>query len=408
MKLSDELKAKLENLKDESKLIVENASSTAEEITAKTEEIVALKAKIELQEKTEEEESDVIQNQINLGKGEKKMNIKDIMNKVRAKEVLADEESKELANAYKKAFFNAFRKKATEDDVEVLNALSETGGSPEGATGGFLVPQDIQTKINEFKRSLPQLEALVNVEQVGTLSGSRVFETIATMSAFANITDFTADIAEEAGPSFETVTYAIKDYAGFLPVPNDLLQDSDQAIEAYLVKWLGRKSVVTRNTLIAAILTALTPVTFADYKAIKKAINKTLDPMIAAQAIILTNQDGFQYLDTLEDGEGRPILQVDVTKPSQKLFAGKTVVVMPNTVLATTGTSTKLAPMFVGSLVDLVTMFERKGITISSTNIGGTAFRKNRTELRAIEREDVKAVDTSAVVYGKIDVTAIV
>jgi len=306
---------------------------------------------------------------------------------------------------YQSAFMNALRRKATNEDCKILNALNPN--TNDGADGGLLIPQDIQTAINQYKRDLPQLEALINVVPVGTSSGSRVFEKIATMTALTNITDLTADIADMGNPTFENVTYAIKDYAGYMPVPNDLLNDSDQNIMAYLTQWIARKSVVTRNSLILSILTGLTPTTFADYKAIKKALNVTLDPMLATGAIIVTNQDGFQYLDTLEDGNGRPILQTDVTQPSRKLFAGKPVEVISNSVLATTGTSTKLAPMFVGNLLEAITLFERQGHQVASTNVGGTAFQKNRTEIRVIEREDIKAIDTSAVIYGKIDVTSV-
>lgn len=313
----------------------------------------------------------------------------------------------EAAKLYNSAFFNSFRNKrlsdSEKDAVKMYNALS----SSEDATGGLLVPQDVQTAINQFKRSLPQLETLINVVPVSTDGGTRVFETIASMTALANITDDTADIGEEAGPAFEKITYAIKKYAGWLPVPNDLLNDSDQNILAYLAQWIGRKSVVTRNTLILAILNAITPTTFADYKAIKKAINITLDPMLATGATIVTNQDGYQYLDTLEDGNGRPVLQPDITQPGGYLFAGKPIKIVPNTVLATSGTTTKLAPMFVGNFNEAITMFERQGYQIASTNIGGTAFRKDRTELRVIEREDVKAIDESAAIFGKIDVTSV-
>ena len=167
-----------------------------------------------------------------------------------------------------------------------------------------------------------------------------------------------------------------------MPVPNDLLKDSDQNIIAYLMKWIGKKSVVTRNSLILAILQAGAATAFgSDYKKIKKALNVTLDPMIAANAVIVTNQDGFQFLDTLEDGTGKPILQVDITQPTQRLFAGKVVHVVANSALATTGTSTKLAPIFVGDIAEGIVMFERQGHEIASTNIGGTAFRKDRTEL---------------------------
>lgn len=404
MKVSEELKARLEELKNESKVIVENSEAGVEEITAKTEEIQTLKAKIELQEKSEQEDEIAVENKIkNLGKGVEKMNIKDLINKIVAKEVLTKEEDEMVNVAYTKAFVNAFRKKTTNEDLEVLNGLSENSD----ANGGLIVPKDVETKINEFKRSLPQLENLINKIPVSTNSGSRVYESVATMTALANVTDDTADIANMGNPTFESITYAIKDYAGILPVPNDLLQDSDQAILTYLAGWIARKSTVTRNSLILTILLALTPTTLADWKAIKKVINITLNPIFATNAKIITNQDGYQYLDTLVDGQNRPLLQPNVSIAGGNVLFGKEVVVVPNTILLTTGTTIKLAPIFIGNLAEAITMFERQGYQIATTNVGGTAFIKNRTEVRAIEREDVKAIDATAVVYGKIDVTAV-
>ncbi|HOR12291.1 MAG TPA: phage major capsid protein [Clostridia bacterium] len=331
-----------------------------------------------------------------------------LLAELEAEEVLPEPTSKPkdtLEVAYRNAFFKAFRRQQLgEEEREAVNAMTAT--DPED--GGLLVPEDVQTKINEFKRVLPRLEALVETVPVNTASGSRVFEKLAAMVPLENITDDTADIAEMVNPQFQPLTYAIKKYAGWMPVPNDLLKDSDQNIIAYLMKWIGKKSVVTRNSLILAILQAGAATAFgSDYKKIKKALNVTLDPMIAANAVIVTNQDGFQFLDTLEDGTGKPILQVDITKPTQRLFAGKVVHVVANSALATTGTSTKLAPIFVGDIAEGIVMFERQGHEIASTNIGGTAFRKDRTELRVIEREDVVARDTGAFIYGTLDVTTV-
>ena len=98
----------------------------------------------------------------------------------------------------------------------------------------------------------------------------------------------------------------------------------------------------------------------------------------------------------------------DVSRPGGNILFGKPVIVVPNSVLATTGTTTKLAPMIVGNLAEAITMFERQGAQIASTNVGGTAFRKDRTEFRAIEREDVKLIDSAAVVYGTVDVTSVI
>ncbi|MBV4417200.1 phage major capsid protein [Clostridium tyrobutyricum] len=321
-----------------------------------------------------------------------------------AKQQKEDKEQKK--SLYKGAFLNAIRQRGSvnSEDQKILDAM--TPSTP--ADGGLLVPQDIQTSINQYKRTLAELEPLINSIPVTTSSGSRVFEKIATMTPLENITDDTADINDMGSPQFENITYAIKDYAGWMPVPNDLLNDSDQNITDYLTQWIGRKSVLTRNTLILDILNTLSKTAFADWKAIKKAINVQLDPMLSAGANIITNQDGYQYLDTLTDEEKRPLLQPDVQNPGGNKLFGKSIIVVPNSTLTTTGTDTKLAPLIVGNLVELITMFERQGHQIASTNIGGTAFRKNRTEIRVIEREDVKMIDKAAAVYGQVDVTTVV
>lgn len=379
-----ELKNQIEQLKAEARQLVEE--NKLEEAKAKAEEAKNLKKQLDLLDELDEMD---VNGGIELPKGELK-------------------DKKEEEELYKNAFLKAFRGKVLTAEerniIEIKNALTETTD----ADGGLLVPQDIQTAINEYKRTLPRLEALINIIPVTTLTGSRVFEKIATMTPFANITDDTADIDDMGSPQFEKVSYAVKKYAGWMPIPNDLLADSDQNILNYLKTWIARKSVVTRNSLIIALLNTLAKVDFADWKAIKKAINVTLDPMIAAGATIVTNQDGFQYLDTLTDGQNRPLLKPDVTQPSNQLLFGKPIVIVPNTVLPTTGTTTKKAPLIVGNLIELITMFERQGYQIASTNIGGTAFRKDRTELRCIEREDIKLIDSGAAVYGQIDVTSVV
>lgn len=378
-----ELRAQLAQLKNEARTLVDEGK--IKEAQAKADEAKSIQAKIDLIRDIESIE-DSAGNPIN---GEEKDKV---------------EEEKQ----YKAAFCKALRgKNLTEAEASMLDskaALSEGTA----ADGGLIVPQDIQTKINEYKRTLIDLSQLATIEGVTTTSGSRVLEKLATMTPFANITDDTADIDEMANPQFEQVTYSIKKYAGWLPIPNDLLKDTDQNILAYLTRWIGKKSIVTNNSLFMAILNALTEVAFADWKAIKKALNVTLDPMHATSAVILTNQDGFQYLDTLVDGQGRPLLKDDITQPSGKILFGKQVKVAPNSQLPTTGTTTKYAPMFIGDTKETVIKFDRQQYEIASTNVGGTAFRKDRTELRVIEREQYKAWDTAATVRGKIDVTTIV
>ncbi|MGR5861838.1 phage major capsid protein [Bacillus pacificus] len=75
--------------------------------------------------------------------------------------------------------------------------------------------------------------------------------------------------------------------------------------------------------------------------------------MFAAVANIFTNQDGFNYLDQLEDKNGRPLLQPDPTNPTRKkLFSGKPVIVLSNKTIATDKDGK--APFIVGDLKEAV------------------------------------------------------
>lgn len=301
---------------------------------------------------------------------------------------------------YKDIFLKAFRgKKMTQAEASLLEAQAALSSST-GEDGGLIIPQDIQTAIKELKRGLPILENYINVEPVSTLSGSRVIEKYADIVPFVAFSEGD-DVPASGTPQFVSIAYTITDKGGILPVPNNLMNDTDQNLMAYLQKWLLRKSIATRNTMIVAKLKTLTPVAIADFDDIKKVLNVTLDPMLAVGAIAVTNQDGFNFLDTLKDGDGNYILKTDVTSPTGKSIDGKALITISNKQLPTVAT---LAPLFMGDLKEFCTIFDREQMSLLATNVGGTSFIKNRTDIRAIVRDDIQTSDVDAVVYGQITI----
>lgn len=279
------------------------------------------------------------------------------------------------------------------------NAMSSTP-----ADGGYTIPQDIQTKINELRESKDALQNFITVEPVSTPTGSRVFKSRSQQTGFAEVEE-DGTISEKATPKFTQLPYSVKKYAGFFKMTNELLKDSDQAITGTLTNWIGDESRVTRNKLILAVLDskAKTAITKADD--IKTAVNVTLDPAFHSTATVLTNQDGFNWLDTLKDGQGNYLLQPSATAPTGKQLFGKDVVMVSNKDLPTVAavdTTPAKAPIIIGDLKEAVVMFDREETSIASSSEASTAFLTDGTLFRAIEREEVKMRDAEAFVYGQV------
>ncbi|NFO71576.1 phage major capsid protein [Clostridium botulinum] len=393
MKLSDELKQELEQLQNEAKQLMNKDGVTAEEITNKSKNIDILKAKITMQEKIEEEERQEIEDKINagiakeLGKGG------------------SMEETKNKQELYKEGFYNALRgKRVTEEQATVLEEFNNALSSNTDEDGGYTIPIDQQTAIKELKREFKSLETLVNTEPVTTPKGNRNIEKDAEYTPFAEFEEG-EDVPTTDSPQFVNISYVIKDRGGILPVPNNLLADNTANLASYLNKWLAKKQVATRNKLIVDLLATKAKTAVASADDLKTITNVTLDPAISAMSVVVTNQTGFNWLDTLKDSEGNYLLQKDPTMPTKKLLFGiHPVEVYSNKTLKNDTTSGTKAPIIIGALKEAVTLFDREAISLLSTNIGGDAFKKNRTDIRAITREDVKLVDSDTFVYGQVTI----
>lgn len=286
------------------------------------------------------------------------------------------------------------------------NIMSE--GTP--ADGGYTVPEDIQTMIKHYKEANFSLRSLVRVEPVKTNKGRRTYQTKAQATGFQKVLE-NGKVQEVAGPKYTPVTYDIEDFAGYMPVTNDLLADSDANITAEITRWIGQNSLATDNANVLAILQGATEVDLENLAGIKKAVNVTLGQAYRAGVKIVTNDDGLNYLDTLEDANHRPLLNPNPTEPNKvQLRVGATVVevaVIPNAVLATGGTAqAPKIPFIIGDLQEAVTIFDREQTTILSSNVasvtGYNAFEQRGTLFRAEIREDVVAVDAGAWVNGYI------
>ena len=269
-----------------------------------------------------------------------------------------------------------------------------TSGTTGTGNAGLTIPEDIQLQIRTLTHSFASLESLVNVENVTTSHGSRVYEKLADITPLKDLDDESALIGDNDDPELTVVKYLIHRYAGITTVTNTLLKDTVDNIIQWLVNWAAKKDVVTRNAKILEVMgKAPKKPTISKFDDIKDLENNTLDPAIESTSSFITNQSGYNILSKLKDANGRYLMQPDVTSPDKYLIDGKPVIRIADKWLPDVSGS---HPLYFGDLKQGITLFDRQQMQIDTTNVGAGSFEHDTTKLRFIDRFDVQLIDDGA------------
>lgn len=361
-----------------------------------------------------------IRNFVDQGKIEEAKNAKEELKNLQDEfDILKDLEDGDFQNMTQQVNTGTAKTVQKKDSIKEFADAARSGfrnnmkeGTP--ADGGYTVPEDIQTRINTYREATASLIDLVDVESVSTNKGSRTFKKRSQQTGFTKVGEG-GKIGAKTTPQFERIDYEIEKYAGYFPVTNELLQDSDANITEVLTSWIGNESRVTRNKIILAAINKKEKTVIASLDDIKKALNVTLGQAFKPTSRIVTNDDGLQYLDTLKNEKGEYLLQPTPTDPMQMvLCAGATripVFVIPNADMPSDVKEAKKRkiPMIIGDLKEAVKFFDRKLLTIMTSNVAMAgelnAFEEDLTLFRAIEREDCDLKDKEAFVNGELTIT---
>lgn len=274
-------------------------------------------------------------------------------------------------------------------------ALTEGGGTPVGSDGGFLVPIDIENQINELRRAMIDFAQFANIENTTTATGWRVMEINKAAQILEVVGELQPTPAGEQ-PKFRQVAYAIKTRRGKILLSQELVDDEVANLFSYLARWMARKAVLTEN----AGLIGLWPAPSVTFDAtnplgtLKKIANVELDPAIKLTSRWFTNQNGFNYLDELEDANGRPLLQPDPTQSTSKMLLGVPVTVAPNGFLQ--DISSGRAPLYLGDMSEFETVFRRKGFELEFSRYVQGAWDNYGVEGRMVKRDDYVKFDDEA------------
>lgn len=342
------------------------------------------------------EELQAIKNERDTAKMKRDM-FKEQYTEARASEVanMSEEEKKPLTEdeeEVKANFVKDFKNLVRGRYQNLLDSKTDHSGSDAGLT----IPQDVRIAINTLVRQYDSLQEYVNVENVTTLTGSRVYEKWTDITGLANIDDEAGKIADIDDPKLSLIKYTIKRYAGISTVTNSLLADSAENILAWLSGWIAKKVVVTRNKAILGVVDKLpTKPTLTKWDDIID-LEAKVDPAIKQTSFFLTNTSGFTALKKVKNALGDYLMERDVKSPTGYSINGFAVKEISDRWLP--NASSGVMPLYFGDLKQAVTLFDRQQMSLLSTNIGGGAFETDTTKVRVIDRFDVVATDTEAFV----------
>ena len=368
-----ELLAKVEQKQKEARSYMDGENKDITKATALLDECDSLKAEYEAEKRLFEAEKAEVEPE-----AEKKV-----------------EEKKQTDSV--KAFADAARNGFQKDMIE---------GSQ--ADGGYTVPEDIVTQIEKYRDAKGSLRDHVRVVSVQTKSGARTFKKRGSVTGFAKVLE-NGKFAKKSTPQFERLAYSIDKFGGYFVMSDEVLEDSDVNLVNEIVELIGDEARVTDHVEISAAIKAAksAPVDFEDLDGIKNALNVTLGQAFRPTSKIYTNDNGLQFLDTLIDGNNRPLLAPSPTEPMKMVLAvGPTtvpIVVLPN---ADFPNLDQGIPFIVGDLNEGFILWDRRQITLTQSKTaaveGYNAFEQGGMLIRADERADYTVRDAEAFVLGYI------
>ena len=372
MRKSVEMKKQLDALKNEIKTL--QAAGKVNEAHGKLDELNTMKNAIAVQEAIEQEEMENFA-------GNPVEHTVTVDNSVMQNRVF----NKQILNM-----------PLTEDEKKYATNAVGTPGQAGciKSKGGYLLPEEQFNRLIEYRRGLIALKDLCEVIPVTRRSGS-IPTTVEDDSELINFDELN-DISKK-DINFAQISYNVGTYGEIIPVANELLEDIDIDLISVIGRRFVRKGINTENSKIIALLQTLTPKAGDSYDDIKTALNVSLDPAISATAVIITNQNGFDYLDQVKLDNGLPLLQPVLTDPTKKQLSGRIIHVVKNERLSDVSGA---HPFFVGDMAEFCKFFDREQVTVDLSTDAG--FNMNAAMLRAIERFDVQKADVKAMVYLEI------
>ncbi|WP_195701188.1 phage major capsid protein [Companilactobacillus futsaii] len=254
-----------------------------------------------------------------------------------------------------------------------------------------VVPSEVIGDVFDLKQSKYNLAQYATVKNVGTAVGTypvatNQTATLATKEELAQIADVDAEM-------FKGVDYKVATRAGKIYLSNELVEDSEvnivQEVKAQLQKLVDN----TDNVNIVNQLKTFAKVSASSVDDLKKVYNVDLDPSLDKS--VITNQSGFNWLDTLKDEKGDYLLQPSITAVSGKQLFGADVIVISDKLLP--NPKTGVLPMIIGDIAQAVFVARKNQVQVQWDQ-----FDSYSQGLAVIIRNDYEKIDEDSARYIEV------
>lgn len=360
----NEMKIALDALKNETRSLNENGD--VDGAKAKLEEIRSLKEQIDVQTELEQEERAAIEAKIETTITKEKREMKSTEMEVRS--------------AFGKLLAG---KMLNEEERQLVSGAT-------GESGGFLIPADVKTQIEEYKRDYKQAKNYVGVVPTNSNSGSVAIAASANATGLVAFDDDNSGL-DETSTVFEQRPFAVKNYGTILPIARTFLQDEQGGFMAYVSRLFAQKAITTENAQIfTKALEGKTAKSVDAIEKIKGELTRGIDPVLEAGFVVFANQSAYAMLEEMTDANKRPMLQPSPTEPTQKTLFGYPVIVFSDATVGKGSTPTLIA----GNMVEGIKFVDRGVYEVAVSEDAG--FTKNQVLARVVERFDVVQGDKDA------------
>jgi len=273
---------------------------------------------------------------------------------------------------------------------EAINAYvrdkDQTRAGFTSVEGGALIPEELLAPKKELVDTV-DLTQYVRTVPVNRGSGKYpiIKKSNGKMIAVAEL----AKNPELAKPTFVEVNYDIETYRGYIPVSQEAIDDTDYDVAGLIAEDIRDQDLNTKNAQIAAIFKSATPKAVTGLDGIVTLLNTGFKQVYTVKFYVSSSL--FNELDLLKDGNGRYLLQDDITVASGKRIKGREVVVLDDDMI---GSAEGDLVGFVGDAKEFCTLFNRKQASVKWTDndIYGQL-------LAGFVRFDVEKVDDQAGYY---------